>query len=164
MSHFLHSLKAILLAYLRSNGLTLVSNRLKISLMVANNRTIAPQQYRQQHLSLCTEKSKRRKKFQNSSTVQVKIYFFIIFYFFIMHCLTTLCAVISEHVVLCTDVEVQIFFCTAIPVCHKKLLCRFCSLIQSGDQQKTSSNSLMEYKQDVNTAWTLLVDYKRRKQ
>lgn len=47
MSHLLHSSKAILLANLRSKNLTLVSNRLKISFMVANNSTIVPLQYPQ---------------------------------------------------------------------------------------------------------------------
>lgn len=40
MCHFLHSLKEILLAYLRSNSLILVSNKLKTSLMVANNTVV----------------------------------------------------------------------------------------------------------------------------
>lgn len=48
MSHFLHSLNALLLAYLRSENLTLVSdrlesNRLEISLTVTNNGMIASQ-------------------------------------------------------------------------------------------------------------------------
>jgi len=157
MSHFLHSLKAIVLVYLRSRSVTWVSNGLKISFMVANNRSSAVQTM---HMGLCTYKSKRIKKIQNSNTVQVRIqYNILVLYNALFNdSLQCCCFRARSAMLLCTDVKVQNFFCTAVPACCKKLLHSFCSLICSGDQLKTTSNSLTDHKWYVNTAWTLLVE------
>lgn len=62
---------------------------------------------------------------------------------------------VSEYVMLCADVEVQNFFCTAILVCLKKLFCRFwCFNIVWGPAEDYFQEPYRKEK-DVNTAWTL---------
>lgn len=76
----------------------------------------------------------------------------------------TIHAVVSEYVMLCTDVEVQNFSCTAILVCLKELFCRFwCFNVVCGPAEDYCQQTHRKDKMDVNTAWTLSVDCKRRK-